>query len=514
MTAAQRKEFIETHEQRTAWKDFSEFCWLLSGDAVLVPFKDGEPDWANASRENLEKVNHWSDFSAADIPRLAILTDSFDRFIGKGADVSVVTLWREGTPIIQQIDGEPCARALDLIMEAIVDDVSLEDAAGLPVAAPAAANDNTPPSSARHNTPPTAETDRPLPVICPAEWHGKPIPVREWYATDLIPNRQVTIVSGDGGVGKSLFALQIAAAGALGVDTMGVSPAAGRVVYLGAEDEAAEFHRRLADIVATHGKDLGDLSDFRLLPLADRDALLASPDARGNMRTTPLFLMLVDVLCKFQPKLVVLDTAADLFGGDEIKRGQVRQFIGILRHVAISLDCAVVLLTHPSVSGMQSGTGSSGSTAWNNSVRSRLYLTRPEGKDTDPDLRLLTTKKSNYGAVGGETKLRWKAGVFALDDGKPQVGSILLAAKAERVFRDVLSAINRTGERVAKTKGINYAPKIMAERPDAEGMSVKQLEAAMQRLLVAGDLKVVMEGPPSKPRQRLLLTSEDFGPQD
>ena len=363
------------------------------------------------------------------------------------------------------------------------------------------------------SSPPAQAEDRLPSFINPAEWHGKPVPEREWYAEELIPMRQVTIVKGDGGVGKSLLTLQIAAAGAMAVDTLQLNPCAGRTLYVGAEDEAEEFHRRLLDIAKSHGRTLADLADFRLLPLADRDALLSVPDRTGNMQATPLLGQIAEFAGEFRPRLVVLDTAADLFGGDEIKRGQVRQFIALLRKLAIDLDCAVVLLAHPSVAGMMSGSGSSGSTAWNNSVRSRLYLTRPEAKDADSDLRILKTMKANYGTTGGEIRLRWKDGAFVLDDGKPQLGSQLLAAKAERVFKDVLSLFNRTGQNVSDVTGTSYAPAKMAKHPAAEGMSKKALADAMQRLIDSGEVRIVMEEPPSRQRKRLILASEDFGPK-
>jgi RecA-family ATPase len=198
-----------------------------------------------------------------------------------------------------------------------------------------------------------------------------------------------------------------------------------------------------------------------------------------------------------------------LFGGEEIKRGQVRQFIGMLRKPAIDLDMAVLLLSHPSIQGMQSGTGSSGSTAWNNSVRSRLYLTAD--KD-DADLRILTNKKANYGKTGGEIKLRWREGAFILDDGKPSAAAGLAASHDDALFRELLSAVNRSGQRVAPTKGVNYAPAILMLRPAAKRTSKKSLEAAMHRLLAAGIIKVVMDGPPSKQRQKLIVSAEDFGP--
>ncbi|WP_282595029.1 AAA family ATPase [Mesorhizobium amorphae] len=231
------------------------------------------------------------------------------------------------------------------------------------------------------------------------------------------------------------------------------------------------------------------------------------------MEPTALWKRVAVTVEDLKPGLVVLDTAADLFGGDEIKRAQVRQFISMLRKVAMDSDCAIMLLAHPSVAGMQTGTGSSGSTAWNNSVRSRLYMTRPEGKDdTDPDARVLTTKKINYGKVGNQVRMRWQDGVFILDDGKPTAISGLLNRRHDEAFRSLLSAVNRTGQRVASTRGVNYAPAVLAARPDAEGATKKQFEAAMQRLLAEGIVKVVWEGPPSKQRQRLIVSAEDFGP--
>lgn len=355
---------------------------------------------------------------------------------------------------------------------------------------------------------PTAANDN-LPFINPADWHGQPVPKREWFLDGLIPKRQVSILNGDGGVGKSLLALQIGAASAMGCQTVGMQPMAGRVMYLGAEDEADEFHRRLADITYQHSRQLSDLADFRLIPMADRDALLAVPDRAGVMQPTPNMQKLIERLTDFRPGFLVLDTSADLFGGDEIKRNHVRQFIAMLRKPAIELDMAVLLLSHPSIQGMQSGTGSSGSTAWNNSVRSRLYLTK--GQD-DEDLRILTTKKANYGKTGSETRMRWQDGAFALDDGKPTMAAELIARRDDELFRELLSAINRTGQRVAPTKGVNYAPSVMTLRPEAKGTSKKAMEAAMHRLLAAGLIKVILDGPPSKQRQRLIVSAEDFGP--
>jgi RecA-family ATPase len=116
--------------------------------------------------------------------------------------------------------------------------------------------------------------------------------------------------------------------------------------------------------------------------------------------------------------LLVLDTIADLFGGNEIIRAQVNYFIKAVCGSLIKqakdagFVLTVILLSHPSQAGRNSGSGESGSTAWNNAVRARLYLTRPE--DGLPEQRVLTRKKSNYSASGDDVKLEliWKDGVL------------------------------------------------------------------------------------------------------
>lgn len=473
-------------------------------NVVLAPaLPDGSPDFGHADPMNLEPLpaDEWPE-DPQDAKRVSILVDQID---GCSPETSMMLFFTDfGDPVLEQIAG-PEADG-DIAMRIIGRDIGARP----PECAPTPLSESMAKLRAEIFPPVAANDNKPgaLRLINPADWYGRPVPTREWYAEDLIPNRQVTIVNGDGGVGKSLLSLQIAAAGSMGVDTLDIGPVAGRVLYVGAEDEEEEFWRRLQDITVGHGRSLRDLSEFQLVPLADRDALLLVPDRAGNMKPTPLMEKVIEAAADFQPRLIVLDTAADLYGGDEIKRGQVRQFISALRQIAIGFDCAVVLLAHPSLQGMQSGTGSSGSTAWNNSVRSRLYLTAD--KD-DPDLRILSTMKANYGRKGGEIKLRWKDGAFVLDDGKPTAASVLVQAQAERVFRDALSAINRTGDRVARTKGVNYAPKIIAARPEGAGVTVKALEVAMHAMLSSGEVKVVMEGPPSKSRQRLVLASEDFG---
>ena len=246
-----------------------------------------------------------------------------------------------------------------------------------------------------------------------ASWKGLPVPEREWLVHGLVPSKTVTLFSGDGGTGKSLLALQLAVSVAAGTGWIGRGTACGRVIFLSAEDDEDELHRRTNDILRATGRDYDDLDGLTVRSLAGEDALLAV-ESQLALIQSELFAELDAQAERDDPALIVIDTLADVFPSNENDRAKARQFIGILRGLALKRRCAVVLLSHPSLSGLTSGAGTSGSTGWNNSVRSRLYLSRitDEGFEPDPDARILATKKANYGRTGGEMRLTWKAGVF------------------------------------------------------------------------------------------------------
>lgn len=336
---------------------------------------------------------------------------------------------------------------------------------------------------------------------------GKPVPERKWHVRDLIPSGTVTLFGGDGGTGKSLCALQLAASTALGTAWLGFEVQHGKAIYLSAEDDKAELHRRLADIVRAEGVNLADLGALTLRSLAGEDALLATLAQGGTLEATGILDGIEELLQRDCPDLLVLDTLADYFPGNENDRAQARQFIGLLRGLAIRHQCAVVVLAHPSLSGLNSGSGTSGSTGWNNSVRSRLYLERvkDEGYEADADARLLRTMKANYGKIGGEIALRWREGVFVADAPVTGLDRMAATAKAERVFLKLLRTFTDEGRTVNHAGGPTYAPKVFAEHPDAENCTKRALRGAMDKLIAEKKIGINVKGSPSKQRQFLVL---------
>lgn len=356
-----------------------------------------------------------------------------------------------------------------------------------------------------------------LETVPASDFIGRPKPIRQFLVPELIPWRNVTMLAGDGGTGKSLLAMQLAVACTTGTRWMGHEVREGTALYFSAEDDADETHIRLRDICDSDRIDLP--SGLHIAFMAGRDCILATENIKaGTLAATPLFARLNATIEAHKPALVVLDNLADIYGANENIRGLARQFVGMLRGLAIEHDCAILLLSHPSLTGISSGTGTSGNTAWNNSVRSRLYLKRQHddpSEITDPDFRKLVSMKANYAPTGGEVGMRWELGRFVpTETPATATGSIDRAAiqsKSERVFLALVHRFNEEGRNISPSPSANYAPLIFAKNPQSEGVTKRQFEIAMDTLLSAGRIEIKATGPESKPRKNIVIKQPDEG---
>src|SRR5262249_47355326 len=156
------------------------------------------------------------------------------------------------------------------------------------------------------------------------------------------------------------------------------------------------------------------LGDMLIEERAGREStLIAFPRFGGRPELSKLFHDIRSQALDHGAQIIVLDTRRDIFAGNEIDFAQARSTVGGLRRLAIEIGGAVILTDHPSNEGISSGSGIAGNRAWSNSVRCRLYLTRPgKGSDERPNERLLKTMKANHGPWGGKLALTWRDGVF------------------------------------------------------------------------------------------------------
>jgi len=319
--------------------------------------------------------------------------------------------------------------------------------------------------------------------------------------------RQVTMLSGDGGLGKSLAALQLMVATATDKPWLGLTTMPCKSFGVFCEDEPEEIWRRLDGVCRSYGVEFGDLEDMRFVSRVGREnSMLHFDKAWEPGAETDFYAQVMNQALDFGAQLVIVDSLHDVFSGDENRRAHARQFIGTLRTIATEINGAVLLTAHPSLNGRNTGSGEAGSTAWNNAVRSRLYLKRENGDTDDADGRVLETMKANYGPSGGRVRLVWRDGAFVPRDSETGLSGSLKRQSAEKVFLELLEAALIANRHVSATANAgNYAPRQFGRSPNRNGFNRKDFEAAMERLFADRRIKVEPYGRKGDERRGIVL---------
>lgn len=278
-----------------------------------------------------------------------------------------------------------------------------------------------------------------------------------------LPARTTTLLSANGGVGKSNLSLQLAAALALGGQFLGHELEPARVLVISAEDEARTVHFRLANIVKDMGVPLSALGD-RLVAydLTQVDCVMwrdGAPTARMQW--------LADVAEQHQAQVLVIDNSSDVFNANENDRAEVRGFMRALNSIAHHSGAAILLLAHVDKASVRMGAGQdtnstfSGSTAWNNSARSRWAMTR----DTDRVVAL-RHEKCNLGPLQEEIRLEFDqaAKVFRQFGTVPGSVSDSMLRNSQRVtILKLLASAIRAGQKLSlAATANNNAYKVLA----------------------------------------------------
>ena len=250
----------------------------------------------------------------------------------------------------------------------------------------------------------------PPPLLKPvsvADALTNPAPPPAFVWDGYLPRGTVSLFGAHGGTGKSTIALMLLVCAALGRPLFGVPTIRTKSLFVSLEDGENVVRHRLASICRVWGIDPAELHDLHIVDGTDNPELFASEGRSGGEPTATH-----GELCKLAEGcgLVVVDNASDAYGGDEIQRRQVRTFMRLLGGIAKRTDCAVMLLAHVDKTTSRNkraegGEGYSGSTAWHNSARSRLFLTRGDG-----GLLTLEHQKSNYGRMREPLALEWPEG--------------------------------------------------------------------------------------------------------
>lgn len=213
-----------------------------------------------------------------------------------------------------------------------------------------------------------------------------------WLWRDRIPAGELSILGGDGGLGKSTFLALLAAEVTRG-KARGLTGTAQVVVALGEDDPSRVLAARYRAAGA-------DMSRVHVLAAEDDggESPVVLPDDLGALRTE---------VERLRPDLVIVDpVSAHLSGAVDMHRdagkGGMRQVLNPLGRLAQTTGATVVCAVH-----LRKGAGPAsdllgGTKALRNAARNVLILAaHPESRDGDDDRddgrRIVGHDKSNYG---------------------------------------------------------------------------------------------------------------------
>lgn len=269
-----------------------------------------------------------------------------------------------------------------------------------------------------------------------------------------LPLRTTTLLSANGGVGKSNLALQLAVALSAGAQWLGMDVVPSRVLVISAEDEARTVHFRVANICAD--------MDIALSALADRlvvyDMAQADCVMWGEHGATERLQWLADTIERHKPDVVIIDNSSDVFAANENDRAAVRGFMRSLNTLAAHYCLAMLLLAHVDKASVRMGAGLdtdstfSGSTAWNNSARSRWAMVR------DGEAIALRHEKCNLGPRQDELRLEFDsaAKVFRrFGNGPASAAAAVLRNGHRAAIMKLLAAAERAGQRLSMSAQAN-----------------------------------------------------------
>lgn len=256
---------------------------------------------------------------------------------------------------------------------------------------------------------PEAEPELPAGDLQPMDWerlqYTQPEPT-QWRYEGWLPEGTVTLLAANGGVGKSNLSLQLGVALAHGMSLFDIQTKPSRVLILSGEDEARTVHFRVANICADMGVEMSSLREkLMVYDLTKQDCVLWKD---GN--PTERMQWLADVVVASKAGVVIVDNASDVFADNENDRTAVRGFMRCLNLIAGETRAAVMLLAHVDKASARGGAGLdtnttfSGSTAWNNSARSRWAMVR------DGQTVVLRHEKCNLGPLQEELRIEFDPG--------------------------------------------------------------------------------------------------------
>lgn len=249
----------------------------------------------------------------------------------------------------------------------------------------------------------------------------EPPPPRDYVIAGLLVASRPVLLGGLGGVSKTQVAMQLAVCVAVGLDFAGLTVRSGCVLGLFGEEDAQEIARRVgAEALSLTAEQRATLQKrIRALGTIGEDTRLTYKQA-GALEVSDVGDQLIEMAVELEQetgdpvRLIILDHAAMIHGGDFNVREDVAQTMREVNRIAQKTGAAVIVLAHSpkSAVGVERTTVAdiAGNAAWVDLARGAWGLATmrdEEGKKYGiaPERRQsfvsLTVTKNNYGPTGG-----------------------------------------------------------------------------------------------------------------
>jgi hypothetical protein len=332
-------------------------------------------------------------------------------------------------------------------------------------------------------------------------WLGKEPKQIEWAISTLLPRRMTTLLTAEGGAGKTMLEQTWCAAIADQQNLFGLQVQPGSAAGFFAEDSADVLHARHQRICEHHRYDQEALADYCFIAsYFGHNSLLW----KDGYPTQLLLDIEQDLLTIEHLRLFAIDNAALVFGGEENNRTEVTQFMAYLNGLAERQDCAVVLSTHKSKSTDGSTLRSaSGSTAWLNAARHVLELT-PATAEAGPKL---TCIKSNCIKPGDPIQLMWtESGVLAQVPPPDSIDERIINSKIDREILEAVRAGWAKGQPYSSSARSpdRYLPEMLSR---SKGLKAGEVKNAMLTMLSTG---VLVKAPRTRLHGEGLALGKDY----
>ena len=317
-------------------------------------------------------------------------------------------------------------------------------------------------------------------------------PDRQWAIKGWIGFGHVTLLVGPGGIGKTLLAQQMASCLVLPRAFIEPIERPHKCLMWACEDDHDELWRRQVALSRWCKAGLEEFHDgLTIVPRHGLENALVTTEF-GKLMFTPRIEELSEQARDIHAEVIFLDNVGQLYGGGENDRHAVTAFLNALAGALPGK--AIILLAHPSRS---MGSEFSGSSAWENVARTRLYFgaTLPGTKadDVEPtdDVRYLSRRKANYSPKDWR-RMTYADGALTPDNPDTE-GGIIGSIRAGNAEKAVISGIQRLAAMglhgTDGTRSSTFLPKVLIEYKLDQGLQRNELTAAMRSLMLAEKIK-------------------------